>query len=494
MAYYAKPPIDPEQDLLPTYEAATTRDPLPLISRYLRREDVFAASLVSHSWRLALMPIIWETPHRYWGLGERSELSAYLPPTSAEGSTDSCAASFLLFLRTISHLPEPIYYTRILSLETVRASIYTTLPAKWLSDILTKFPHLRVLTLSDFPFFDHASLVVTDGLQPHHKLRQLKASSYNCTTAGLCTLLRKLPALSTLDLSSCDGANHASTLQAIAQLHSLHTLALRDLKLDDAAIAKLCKSVGTRLRSLDLRGNLLTDATASNLLDWSFAPPSYMSEEIAVVEEGLTHLRIADNQFSMAGAVALVKSTRLVTFDFGSPKTREDPLQLVPALSMYAYSTLRTLRITHRVVMSPQGLRRRMLRRLKTLVLTAVPEWGPKEDVQALLEFIATTRKDEGDSLEVLELEMVTGAEADDVGGVLEGEFSFFDGGDEEGSSWAEGKKGMERVETLKEVKKARERKQGWEGRIRVLRDLAGRESKETGAGGERWGLVTEGI
>ncbi|KAF8241970.1 RNI-like protein, partial [Wilcoxina mikolae CBS 423.85] len=464
MAYYAKPPIDPEHDLLPTYEAATTRDPIPLISRYLLREDVFAASLVSHNWRLALMPILWEEPHRYWGLGERSELT-----------------SFLLFLRTISRLPEPIYYTRTLSLETVRASIYTTLPAKWLSDILTKFPLLRVLKLSDFPFFDHASLVVADGLQPHPELQQLKASSYNSTAAGLCTLLQKLPGLLSLDLSSCNGANHTSTLQAIAQLHSLHTLALRDLKLDDVAAVTLCKAVGTRLRSLDLRGNLLTDATASNLLDWSFAPPSYMSEEIVVPEEGLTHLRIADNRFSMAGAVALVKSTRLVTFDFGSPKTREGVLQLVPALSMYAHSTLRTLRITHRVVMAPQGLRRRMLRKLKTLVLTAVPEWAPSGDVKALLEFIATTRMEEGDSLEILELEMVTGAEAEDVGGVLEGEFSFFDGGDEEGSSWAEGKKGVERLETLKEVKKAREGKQGWEGRIRVLRDLGGRESRETG-------------
>jgi hypothetical protein len=82
-SYYARPPPDPESELLPSYEAATTRDPLPLIGKYFRREDVFAASLVSQSWRVALMPILWEVPHKYWGMGERSELSAETPSPQA---------------------------------------------------------------------------------------------------------------------------------------------------------------------------------------------------------------------------------------------------------------------------------------------------------------------------------------------------------------------------------------------------------------------------
>lgn len=75
MAYYARPPID-DHEHLPTYEAATTRDPIPLFGRHLRRQDVFTASLVCHGWRAALMPILWETPHRYWGMGERNQMSA----------------------------------------------------------------------------------------------------------------------------------------------------------------------------------------------------------------------------------------------------------------------------------------------------------------------------------------------------------------------------------------------------------------------------------
>ena len=75
---YTGPPPDDEHQL-PTYEAAITRDPLPLVARYVRRQDVFAASLVSRRWRAALLPTLWEEPHRFWGLGRRSELCTCLP-------------------------------------------------------------------------------------------------------------------------------------------------------------------------------------------------------------------------------------------------------------------------------------------------------------------------------------------------------------------------------------------------------------------------------
>lgn len=77
MVYYARPPADLEADVLPTYEAAiaTVRDPAPLFCRYIHRSDVFSATLVCKFWHSALDPIIWEAPHRYWGMGERSELS-----------------------------------------------------------------------------------------------------------------------------------------------------------------------------------------------------------------------------------------------------------------------------------------------------------------------------------------------------------------------------------------------------------------------------------
>ena len=77
--YTGPPPDDEHRHQLPTYEAAMTRDPLPLVARYVRRQDVFAASLVSRRWRAALLPTLWEEPHRFWGLGRRSELCTCPP-------------------------------------------------------------------------------------------------------------------------------------------------------------------------------------------------------------------------------------------------------------------------------------------------------------------------------------------------------------------------------------------------------------------------------
>jgi len=80
MVYYARPPADPETDRLPTYEAAvaTVRDPVPLFGACIRREDVFSAALVCRAWSAALAPVLWDAPHRYWGMGERSELGGFL--------------------------------------------------------------------------------------------------------------------------------------------------------------------------------------------------------------------------------------------------------------------------------------------------------------------------------------------------------------------------------------------------------------------------------
>lgn len=54
----------------PTYEAATSRDPLGLIAPYVRRQDLFAAALVSRRWSAAFAPRIWERPDRLWVFGD----------------------------------------------------------------------------------------------------------------------------------------------------------------------------------------------------------------------------------------------------------------------------------------------------------------------------------------------------------------------------------------------------------------------------------------
>jgi hypothetical protein len=312
-----------------------------------------------------------------------------------------------------------------------------------------------MLSMNDFPFFDHLSLTHTTSLPvPHQHLRTLLAPNiHNSTATGLATLLHKLPHLRTLDLSQSTGANHPATLQAIAQLSLLTTLSLRSLNLDSATLSTLLKACGTRLRSLDLRGNALTDATAYMLLDYTILPPSYLAS-VPMEEGGLTHLRIAGNRFSENAVVALIKSARLQTLD-------TDAVGITAALSLYAHDTMRTLRVPCAVVMR-KGLRRSMVPVLKRLVLNGVPEWAPRREMEALVAFVA----EEGEGgLEVLELEMGNGEM--EVESHLEGGFSFF--GEEEGSAWMGATEGEAKMETLKELKKVRDRKTGWRGKIRVL-------------------------
>lgn len=70
------PPVNAD-DVLPTYEVATNRDPPTLIAPYVGRGDLFSASLVNRRWRNAFMKEIWERPDQLWELGDRPVLSTY---------------------------------------------------------------------------------------------------------------------------------------------------------------------------------------------------------------------------------------------------------------------------------------------------------------------------------------------------------------------------------------------------------------------------------
>ncbi|KAI5818992.1 hypothetical protein BZA77DRAFT_385526 [Pyronema omphalodes] len=452
MAYYTRPPIDPERDILPTYEDAVARDPIGIIARYIRKEDMFSAAVVSRNWNRAITPVLWESPHTFWGMGERTELTC-----------------FQLFLAAVTKSDRKFPDTTHLSLVSIRSTLYTSISPKWLCTILTQLPNLRVLNVGSFPFFDHSALSTTGYLQSHWSLQELSACSHNATASGLCTLLSRLPCLTTLDLTSCSGANIAiHAINAISSLHKLRTISLRDLKLDDDGISTLLKTCGTRIKSLDLRGNFLTDKTANMLLDHCFTPPSYMRLG-AVLEDGLTHLRIADNFITPTGAAKLIRSGKLVKLDVG------DVTVETSVLSMYAYESLQTLRAGYKTVMRKGGIRRRMLPALKTLILTEVPEWGDYEESAALVEFITMTQQQEGDSLKVLELEVNTGGDST-------GDFSFFEDHN------------TGKIATLEAIRKLREARKCWEGRIRVVRNHGGKECMETGVEGERWGLVREDV
>lgn len=343
---------------------------------------------------------------------------------------------------------------------------------------------------------------------------------------SLAHLLSHLPYLVNLDLSGTNGASHPSTLKLIAtKLHSLRCLSLRELKLDDKALSVIIRGMGTRLWKLDVGGNLLTDRTVGLLLDWSFAPPEYYTHTSTCDDQeepapptvdfgaggGLTHLRIAANRISNIGVQGLLKSTRLEALDVGAG-LRGGVEGVVPALSMYAWKNLRTLRVDCGIVL--QGLRPDRVKALKNLVLCAVPVAASKHFTTALVGLIKDL---EHSSVEVLELEMDDGTSdgredvgmyssssgTNDASAAPPGDFSFFSGDPGEGeggSSWmGEGTGGGgKEVNVIEQIgayrKKHRETRSGWGGKVRVVRDLGGRGSIERGIGGERWGVVREGV
>ena len=451
---YTLPPPDDE---LPSYDPADDelQDPLPLIIPYLHASSLFPACLVSQGWNAAVKPILYRAPHQLFHLGSTNELT-----------------SFLRFLRTLKYSTYPITHTQSFNLTSVQPSIYTKLPPTWLSTVLRQLPNLEILDLTGFPYLDHATLSALD-ITSHTHLRTLRAGRCtNATAAGLQHLLARLPALTNLDLSETPAASNPKLLAAIAKLPKVTHITLRSLSLTDTALTSLLKTLGTRICELDVTGNLLTDRTAELLLDHNFLPPAYHPQTEDAVG-GLAHLRIAGNNITLAGIAKLIRSARLQTFDIGAPKDLKYAGEVVGELSMYAHSTLVTLRIFAGVVMMPFALQPGMLSALKKVVLVDVPEWAIREEVDRLLAFVVSEWSGEV----VLEMEQ------DGV----EGDFSFFE---DQSRGWGEGRQ-AEKIRVVDEVRQRREGR-SWPTRVKLVRDLGGEESKERGSGAERWGVVRE--
>ncbi|KAK6353188.1 hypothetical protein TWF696_005174 [Orbilia brochopaga] len=406
---------------LPTYEAATSRDPIVCIAPYLRREDLFNCALVCRAWRRALDDELWGEPALCFGFGEKSPLT-----------------SFLLFLRALPLVhPARRSCVHTLSLEQCIAGLYTTLPERWFSDLLRLLPGLQRLLAPSLPFLDHRSLLADASMPAHYSLHHLDISGLTNTTAkSLVSLLERTPALAVLDLSRTAGAGHADVLRAIGRsLQMLKSLKLRSLRLTDEAVGVLARGVQVRLERLDVTGNLLTDGVAAHLLDWCFMPPEFAvavnsemhaqqlpaahdsddesdaefgDEEawmtartlrrrepvasaatmnLAPADKGLTHLHIAENRITARGVQQLLCSTRLRTLDCGAVYTPPTSTlhatmnTLVTSLTQYGFRKLRNLRIDRAAVLGARDtdipaaelLDPQRLPRLKTLALTDVP-------------------------------------------------------------------------------------------------------------------------
>lgn len=280
--------------------------------------------------------------------------------------------------------------THTLHLPPAQSELYDGPHPEWLRDVLEQLPHLQTLVVSQIPFFDHSSLralhlssesrqPASEDSSPTFALRLLIATQcLNTTSASLAEALVHLPNLVFLDLSNTTAARDKHVLSRLRYMSNLQVLKLRQVNLRDEDIETLADAVHTHVRSLDIRGNLLTDKSARTLLhcfiladaedglvrsgprslanagleDWptgisrpdptllddfrwnaldehfikQLAKPTVRrlpSEDLPL--SGITHLYISDNLLTTNGLAKLLKSERLFVLDAGAVEATKDP-------------------------------------------------------------------------------------------------------------------------------------------------------------------------
>ena len=289
--------------------------------------------------------------------------------------------------------------THTLHLPPAHAEIYNGPHASWLREVLDHLPNLQSLIVRGLPFFDHSALValkyikqdvakqqnrswtLPEGIHelpapvsvlppirlqhhlnnnPIYGLRLLDASRCtNVTATGLCLALKRLESLLYLDLSWTSPARDHAVLGCLRTISGLQVLKLKGIILRDEEIRVLAHAIGTRVRSLDIRHNRLTDRSVRLLLDSCFTTsdpgqsnsqthssrtrsPSlvhYLGADMLAIYEGqgfeaylrnaftssfvsrlaiedapeggITHLYISNNQLSVEGISGLARSGRL---------------------------------------------------------------------------------------------------------------------------------------------------------------------------------------
>jgi hypothetical protein len=308
--------------------------------------------------------------------------------------------------------------THTLHLPPAHAEIYNGPHADWLREVLEGLPNLQSLIVRGLPFFDHGALNALrytrlsgnrNQLGPARTpfgLRLLDASRCsNVTATGLQQALTRFDSLLYLDLSWTYPAKSPEVLRSLSQFRGLHVLKLRGISLKDDDVLVLANAIKTRVRSLDLRNNHLTDRSVRILLEQCFTSPPrrnnngqvtspsllpYLGAEMLAIyrganfeaflrneftgkfvgrlaiedapESGTTHLYLSDNQLTVEGLSGLVRSGRLHVLDVGSllpTMTSQDGsfkmdfpslAKLAPVLAESASHCLTYLRIDHSLV------------------------------------------------------------------------------------------------------------------------------------------------
>ena len=299
---------------------------------------------------------------------------------SRKHSELTIAVALTRFRRTLKYArPEVRMLTHTLHLPPALSEIYGGPRPEWLREVLDFLPCLQSLLVSKLPFFDHNAMVALrnsprQGQSPDGAISQvynvrllLADREPNTTSVGLAETLLRFQDLVYLDLSYTTPARDQIVLSSMSQLEHLQVLKLRAIGLRDKDAEFLANAIGTRVRYLDLRDNLLTDMSVRSLLQACFQPANspetldstvnplslvpgsrphllgmkllespdldeqflkFLTQPLVghswvegLPHVGITHLYLADNQITVEGAAGLLASSRLHALDVGSVDT-----------------------------------------------------------------------------------------------------------------------------------------------------------------------------
>ena len=356
------------ENVPPSYEIAIARNPWQIVAPYISSNDLCALNRVNHALHKVFAPYLWGNPASHFGT-----------------ENDRVYVALTRFKRTLKRVRLSVRaLTHTLHLPPAQSEIYDGPHPEWLRDVLEQLPNLQSLVVSRLPFFDHLALLALRSSNkscqasaeedlPTFVLRLLIASRcQNTTSQGLAEALKHFSNLAFLDLSYTLAARDKGVFLALQNLHLLQVLKLRGVHLRDEDIAMIAQAIGTRVRSLDVQDNHLTDHSVRTLLGLSFIeasvtnglsngeihpssnlvmedwPLGFVRSDPAVIDEfrdesyddrfvrrltlgltsrlpyedlplsGITHLYIANNHLTVEGLASLVRSRRLFVLDAGS--------------------------------------------------------------------------------------------------------------------------------------------------------------------------------
>lgn len=276
---------------------------------------------------------------------------------------------------------------------------YSSGGSQWLAQLLRQLPNLQSVLIHAHPWFDHATCLalraaVSDSpAERPFSLRLLVATRCrNVLPASLPALLHACPALVYLDLSYTRVGGVGGFAAPLGALRDLRVLKLRGTGLVDDRLIELVAVLRTRLRSLDVAQNALTDRAVDALLAhcWQRESPLaaastsrplqryrpsltdrrapngelYNALTTRIVGQlelesadatGLTDLVMSDTRISAGGAAKLLHQPALGSLDIGGAhaplyRTVQPPVGFVKSFQRFT-----RLRLSWDMLSSPTG-------------------------------------------------------------------------------------------------------------------------------------------